>query len=120
MRRLAGAVRLEVGDKLRAIEQKEFLAESRRGRIHIDEGDAAEMVAAVDVLVQECRPDMPESRIDDGGLAAEQADRAANAHGGDRRVDLHALAGVGDLSGDEREGAFDQAEQRAVRGAVET
>ena len=32
--------------------------------------------------------------------------------------DLHALDEVGDLSGDEREGAFDQAEDRAVEGAV--
>ena len=38
---------------------------------------------------------------------------AANAHGRDRRADLH-VAGMRDLAGDERERAFDQAEQRAV------
>jgi hypothetical protein len=61
---------------------------------------------------------MPEIGSDDGRFAAEQADSAANAHRGDRRVDLHALAGVSDLSGDEGEGAFHQAEDRAVRRAV--
>jgi len=105
MRRRAGALRLEVSDVFRAIQQIEHLAEGRRARILIDEGNAAEMVTAVDILVQEHRPDMPEIRIDDGGFGAKQADRAANAHRRDGRVDLHALAGVGDLSGDESEGA---------------
>ena len=43
MQLLAGALRLEVGNVFRAIEHIAFLAESRRGRIHIDEGDAVEM-----------------------------------------------------------------------------
>jgi hypothetical protein len=72
MRRRAGALRLEVSDVFRAIQQIEHLAEGRRARILIDEGNAAEMVTAVDILVQEHRPDMPEIRIDDGGFGAER------------------------------------------------
>ena len=34
------------------------------------------MMAAVDILVQECRPNVAEIRIDDGRFAAEQSDRA--------------------------------------------
>ena len=67
MRRLAGAMRLQVGDIVRAVQQIERLAEGRRGRILIDQRDAAEMMTAVDILVQEHRPDMPEIGIDDGG-----------------------------------------------------
>src|SRR6185312_7189290 len=87
-------------------------------RILIYQRNATEMMAAVDILVQERRPDMPEVGIDDGGFAAEQADSAANAHRGDGRIDLHALASVSDLSGDEGEGAFHEAEDGAVRRAV--
>ena len=118
MRRRAGALRLQVGDVFRAIEQIEHLAEGRRGRILIDKGNVAEMVTAVDILVQEHRPNVSEIGIDDGGFGAEQPDGAANAHRRDRRIDLQALAGMGDLSGDEGEGAFHQAENGAVRRAV--
>ena len=51
------------------------------------------------------------------GLLLHHAGGAANAHGRDRRRDLH-VALVGDLAGDEGEGAFDQGEQRAVGIAV--
>ena len=60
---------------------------------------------------------MPESGIDDRGFALEQADRAADVHGRHGRRDLHAVAAMGDLSGDEGEGALDEGEQRVVRGA---
>ena len=46
--------------------------------------------------------------------ASHHAGGAANAHGRDRRADLH-VAGIGDLAGDEAERAFDQREQRLVR-----
>ena len=42
--------------------------------------------------------------------------RAANAHGRDRRPDLH-VAGLGDLAGDEAGRALHQGEQRRVRRA---
>ena len=50
---------------------------------------------------------------DGGDLLQRIAGGAADAHGRDRRPDLH-VAGMGDLAGDEGEAALDQVEQRVV------
>jgi len=58
----------------------------------------------------------------DRDLAVDRGDiennrSAANAHGRNRRADLH-VAGLGDLAGDEAGRALHQSEQRRVRGAA--
>ena len=107
-----------MGDVVGAIQQIEDLSERRRGRVLVDERDAAEVMAAVQILVQKTRPDVTQFGIDDGGFAAKQADGAADAHGRHRRGDLHAVAGMRDLSGDKGEGTLDQGEQGVVRRAA--
>ena len=60
VRRQAAALRLQVSDVFGTIQEIDDLAKSRRGRILVDNGDAAEVVTAVQIS---CRTTTRHARV---------------------------------------------------------
>ena len=123
-----GELGLNLGGGLRALLREHLARNSRldvehvrggRDRSDHEAGDAVEHLNESDVAVgighqRKVHLIDVAARIRVDGR---RAGRAANAHGGNRRVELH-VAGVRHVAGDEAEGALHQADDGRVRGAV--